>query len=247
LSLIKKIYNEAVIKGNGITIDGKYFSAVKGKHSIWVPGPEMKIPWSYNGKITSFKDWEKGKDAKEIEDRTFNSENRYWDRESLQSIMNEYTIFKKMDDLQLAPPIKGMFYIKNITSDFIPDVLTNDTKGVYGYYMRDAYKMEQQGKYNFNDNDLADNYGYYRVDYLPDRFENHIEPLLIISAGAKGDMRKEDNIIKGYLIDIRRSIFDMMTLKDLPEDAYKEIEYRENDIDGLKKKIKKLKGVFTNG
>jgi hypothetical protein len=237
LSLIKKIYNEAIIEGNGITIDGKFFSITKGKHSIWVPGPEMKIPWSYNGKITSFKDWEKGKDAKEIENRTFNSENRYWDRESLQSIMNEYTIFKKMADLQLTPPINGMFYIKNITSDFIPDALTNDSKGVYGYYMRDAYNIKETGHYTFNE--VADSYGYYKVKHLPDRFENHIEPLLDISDGAKGDMKKEDNIINGYLIDIRRSIFDMMTLKDLPEDAYKEIEYKEHE-DGLKKKIKKL-------
>jgi hypothetical protein len=245
LALIKKIYNEAIIKGNGITIDGKFFSLIKGKHSVWAPGPEMKIPWSYNGKITSFKHWEKGKDAEEIKNRTFNSENRYWDRESLQSIMNEYTIFKKMADLQLAPPIKGMFYIKNITSDFIPDVLTNDTKGVYGYYMRDAYKIKDQGHYTFNC--IPSAYGYYDTEHLPDRFEKHIEPLLVISPGAKGDMKKEDNIINGYLIDIRRSIFDMMILKDLSEDAYKEIEYKENDIETLKKKIKKLKGVFTDG
>jgi len=244
LSLIKTIYNEAIIEGNGITIDGKFFSAVKGKHSIWVPGPELKIPWSYNGKITSFRDWEKGKNAEEIEDRTFNSENRYWDRESLQSIMNEYLIFKKMADLLLAPPIKGMFYIKNVVSDFIPGTLTSDSKGVYGFNIRNAYNMGESGHYTFNE--PANSYGYYKVDYLPDRFEKHIEPLLDISDGAKGDMRKEDNVINGYLVDIRRSMFDNMTLKDLDENAYKEIEYRD-DVEEIKKKIKNLKGVFTHG
>ena len=239
MKLIKKIYNEAVIQGNGITIDGKYFSIIKGKHSIWIPEPEMKIPWSWNGKITSFRDWEKGKDAEEIKNRTFNADNRYWDRESLQSIMNEYLIFKKMSELLLAPSIEGMFYIKNITSDFIPGTLTNDSKGIYGYYMKDAYKIEGGGHYTFSE--PANSYGYYADASLPDRFTNHIEPLLDISDGAKGDMLKEDNVINGYIIDIRRSMFDMMQLKDLPDDAWKQIEHRENNIDDLKKKIEKLR------
>ena len=241
MSLIKKIYNEAIIEGHGITIDGKFYSIIKGKHSIWIPKPEMKIPWTYNGKITSFKDWEKGKDAEEIKNRTFNSENRYWDKESLQSIMNEYLIFEKMADLQLTPPINGMFYIKNVVSDFISNTLTSDSKGVYGFYIRNAYNIEETGHYTFKE--LADSYGYYKVDYLPDRFEKHIEPLLDISDGAKGDMRKEDNVINGYLVDIRRSMFDNMMLKDLDENAWKQIEYRENDIENLKKKISELKGV----
>ncbi|MBU0777857.1 hypothetical protein KKH23_10885 [Patescibacteria group bacterium] len=239
MGIVNKVYNEAVIEGNSITIDGEKFGIFKGKHSIWIPEPEMKIVWSYNGKITSFRDWDKGDQAKEIADKTFNAENRYWDRESLQSIMNEYLIFKKLAEFQLAVPIKGVFYIKNVVSDFYPGVMTSDSKGVYGYFMRDAYNLKDHGQYRFNEK--PNNYGYYRIDIdLPDRFTNHIEPLLDISDGAKGDMRKEDNVINGYLIDIRRSMFDCMVLKDLPEDAYKEIEYRENDIEGLKKKIAKL-------
>lgn len=238
MSIIKKIYEEAIIEGNGITIDGKYFSAVKGKHSIWVPGPELKIPWSFNGKITPFRDWQKGEYAKEITERTFNSENRYWDKESLQSIMNEYYIFKMMADLLIGPPIKGMFYIKNITSDFIPGTLTNDSKGVYGYYIKNAYSIKDSGHFTFDE--PANSYGYYIDQPIPDRFTKHVEPLLEISDGAKGDMLKEDNVINGYLIDIRRSLFDCMTLKDLDKDAWKEISHRE-DAEGIKKKIEKLK------
>lgn len=238
MALIKKIYNRAAMAGDRIDIDGELFSVQKGKHSIWIPGPEMKIPWSWNGKIISFKDWDKGKQAKEIQDRTFNAKNRYWDKKSLQSIMNEYLIFKKMAKLQIAPPIIGMFYIKEISSDFYPNVITNDTKGVYGYYMKNAYNVKEKGHYTFNEN--PSKYGYYNNDIpLPDRFEKYIEPLLDISDGAKGDMRKEDNIINGYIIDIRRSMWDMMTLKDLPKDAWKQISHREN-MEEIKKKIFKL-------
>ena len=238
MKLIKKIYNEAIIEGNGITIDGKYFNIVKGKHSIWIPKPEMKIPWSYNGKITSFRDWNKGEQAKEIQDKIFNADNRYWDVGSLQSIMNEYLIFKGLSELLLAPPIKGMFYVKNMVSDFYPGTTVCDSKGVYGYFMRNAHKMNESGHYTFTEN--PGKYGYYNDQPLPDRFENHILPLLDISNGAIGDMRKEDNIINNYIIDIRRSMFDMMKLKDLPEDIYKEIEYKEDDVEKLKEKIAEL-------
>ena len=239
MKLIKKIYNEVIIEGNGITIDGEFFSIVKGKHSIWIPKPEMKIPWSYNGKITSFRDWDKGEQAKEIQDKTFNDNNRYWDKRSLQSIMNEYLIFKGLAELVLAPPIKGMFYVKNMVSDFYPGTTVCDSKGVFGYYMRNAYGINETGHYTFTEK--PSNYGYYSSDIpLPDRFTNHILPLLNISDSAKGDMRKEDNVIDGYIIEMRRSLYDMMTLKDLPKDSWKQIEYKENDMEELKEKIAKL-------
>ena len=219
MGIVKKIYDEATIKGDNITIEGKTYKIQKGKHSIWIPEPQMKIAWSYNGKIISFRDWEKGEQAKEIWDRTFNDNNRFWDRESLQSIINEFMVFKELMKYNLTVKFKGIFYIKNVISDFYPGTLVSDSKGVYGYY---------------------------RVKELPDRFENHIEKLLDISDGAKGDLKKEDNVINGYLIDIRRTMWDCMKLKDLPKDAWKQIEYRENDVDMLKKKITKLKPKENN-
>jgi len=68
-------------------------------------------------------------------------------------------------------------------------------------------------------------YGYYESENLPKDFEKEIMPHLELSKGAIGDMKKSDNIINGYIIDIRRTMWDMMKMKNLNyEDNLKELE-----------------------
>lgn len=221
--LLKKVYEECTIKDNYMTLDTENYGVKKGKHAIWVPLLSGKIVWSFQGKITPFNDWEKGSDVESISSKKY-YEGDGFEKESLQSIVNEYKIFELMASKGYSPKVNGIFYIKCVTSDFLKNEMYTDTKGVYGIYIDDAYKYNERGNYVFGEIEPNDR-GYYDTETLPDRFENEISSLLEMSDGAKGDMKKRDNIVNGYIIDIRRTLWDMMKLKDLPEDTYKEIEY----------------------
>jgi 2-polyprenyl-3-methyl-5-hydroxy-6-metoxy-1,4-benzoquinol methylase len=57
--------------------------------------------------------------------------------------------------------------------------------------------------------------------------------LITLSKGAIGDVLKEDNIVNGYLIDVRRSLFDMMTVA--PSSLVKFSKWYEEDPEEVKK------------
>jgi predicted RNA methylase len=230
---INKIFDNLTIRGNCAILDDSEFAIIKGKHSIWIPEKEMKIPWAYNGKITPFS----STIDDEILSRNWNSDNRYWENESLRSICNEFLIFRELNERNLTVGIRGIFFIKNVISNFMGDFEICDSKGMYGYFMEDANRENSKGHFRFDE--LPNKRGYYDVDYLPRRFERLIEPKLNISNGAKGDLRKSENIINGFLIDIRRSMFDMMILKSMEKGIEEKIMYKE-DKEELKKKIEKL-------
>jgi hypothetical protein len=223
VSLLTKIYDTATIKDSYMVLDGNNYGIKKGKHAIWVPLLPGKIIWSFQGKITPFNYWRNGKDQHNIKYKSYyNGEG--FERESLVSIVNEYKIFELMASRGYSPNVHGIFHIRSVTSDFLgssDDKIYTDNKGVYGIFIDDAYKIDKPGRYKFDDE--ADDYGYYRVDYLPDGFENEVLSLLDISEGAKGDMKKRDNVVNGFVIDVRRTLWDMMKLKSLDENLYREI------------------------
>ena len=210
------IYDKIVIKGDKAHFESDEYYVKKGKHSLWIPELEMKIPWSLNGKITSFRDWKKGKDVESITNYTFG--NIKWEVESLQSIMNEYTIFKEFEKVKFSPPMNGIFHIKTCISDFYGKEMYEDRIGLYGYYMEDANKLPK-GKYTFEkfvkkffDRMTFSEWTQKRTDRGKGIF-----------GGALGDLRKIENTINGYLIDVRRSMFDMLKWKDLNTESYKEL------------------------
>jgi len=117
MKLVRKTFNEAVIKGSVMILNGESFKIKKGKHAIWIPHLPGKIIWSFQGKITPFNNWQNGKDSQYI------SYKRYYlgdgfEKESLVSILNEYEIFKLMASKGFSPKVHGLFYIKKVISDF---------------------------------------------------------------------------------------------------------------------------------
>jgi len=193
------LYNLAEIKNNHIILDGQQYRLVKGKHEMWVPDKEMKIVWSFNGKIESYVDWDKGRNRKAIEAQTFN-ELEGWDRGTLKSILDEYYIFSELNRWNMSPGIKGLFYIKNVISDYPLGLENCDSMGMYGFYIQDAKKLE-------------------KGEFTLERFKGQMIDTGLVTASktAMGDLEKDNpsaytniNLINGYLIDVRRTRWDMM-------------------------------------
>lgn len=190
--MMKTFDNLTVKKDGDCFLDGKKVYAIIGKHCIWIPDLELKFVWSFNGRAISFYDWKKGKEAKALCDFTFNDENRGFCKETIDSIKSEVALFKLLSNLKMSPPVSNLVYANTVTSDFLGP-LHCDPKGIYGYHMKDARKLEP-GKFDFSK--LKRNF----ID----------TGILKGSKGAFGDITKSNNIINGYLIDLRRTLWDMV-------------------------------------
>ena len=218
------IFESAEIKDNEIVIDGKSHPLVEGKHELWIPDIGLKLVWSFNGKIESYKDWELGKNKEAIISQQFNSENEGFDFVSLESILQEYSIFEMLAKKRMSPPVGDLCYIKNIISYFPNGAKHCDPKGIYGFFIEDANKLEK---------------GDFSVDKFIKEFVT--TQLIIISKTALGDLRKANNVVNGYLVDVRRTLWDMMqvtTYSNIEEVAYF-MSYVE-DVKELKERISKL-------
>jgi hypothetical protein len=219
-----KIFNLAEIKDKTIIIDGKEYNIKKGKHAIWIPDLEAKIIWTFNGKIESYSAWERGRNKSAIESFTFNDKKdneSNFDNNTLNSVINEYQLMKYFGEIGITPPVGEFFYIKSIISDFFPNTQHCDPIGVYGYFIKDANKLSK---------------GSYSLDKIQELVKNKT---ISASKGALGDIKKEDNIINGYLIDIRRTLWDMVKFNNLDVGMINEIFYKENGEE-LQEKIKNL-------
>jgi 2-polyprenyl-3-methyl-5-hydroxy-6-metoxy-1,4-benzoquinol methylase len=184
-----KIYNKLEIKENNVILDGSKYPAVVSKHSVWIPDLEAKIILSLNGLIESVR-WQFGRNKEKIETHSFYCENNF-STEALRSIINEYTIFDILGDM--SPKPKDFIYIKTVISDiFYPNYA--DPFGMYGFFIEDAMKLSP-GNYSFE---------RFRNDFIK-------TGKIIASPGALGDLEKKaGNLINGYLVDVRRTIWDMM-------------------------------------
>lgn len=106
----------------------------------------------------------------------------------LTSIAHEYTIFHEFAKTQLSPPV-GKIVRFNIVIHKNGKI---DRAGAYGFQMKNANKLPP-GKFTIAD-----------VSNYP----------INGSAAALGDFLREGNVINGYLIDVRRSCFDMVKWTD---------------------------------
>lgn len=213
-----KIYT----KVKKVDIDGKEYNCKIGKHSIWIPQKELKLTWSYNGKIESYLAFNMSHNKEKLVNQSFNG-NVFWDTESLKSIINEYMILRLLSKSKMTTEIGAQIYIRTVMYDHMNnDSMHCDCSGMLGYYMEDAEKQSEKGKFNIEDfKDMFLNLG-----------------IMNASAGAIGDLTKRDNVINGYLIDIRRTLWDMMTMgyidntieKKLIEELTKKIYPSRNDI-----------------
>jgi len=222
---LKKIYNLGTLSSDVLDLDGDKFSVIIGKHCIWIPGLQAKIVWTHNGKIEAYKDWDLGRNHIEILFGKFNEQSKGFDHASAQSIVSEYLLFSKMAELDMAPEVDGLFHIKGFISDMPYGVPSYDCKGKYGYFIKDANRLPG-GSFSMS------------------KFRTHILPILQTppTTAAFGDLEKKGNVINGYLIDIRRTIWDMISIKISYEDLkemWKLLKVRENGEE-LEKDISEL-------
>ncbi len=217
------IYDSAVLideypKNSYVMImDGRAATAVVGKHEIWLPEEKIKVIWSHNGKIESFRDWSKGKNKEEILRGTFGCDSGF-DENSKKSILSEFFFMKELALKNLVPPIGSLIFFRVMISNFPYGVEYCDIYGCYGYRMGNAKDLKS-GKFTF------------------DKYLEAVEEVEI-SDGAKGDILKSSNVVNGYLIDVRRSLWDMPEYVKIKDTSLLDVP----NIDGenLKQKIKGL-------
>lgn len=191
--MLKKVYELGQLEDNKIFLDEKWYKVKIGKHCIYIPELEAKIIWSFNGKIEAYKDWDKGRNAESIRNGTFCSSYYGFDQKALESVANEYLLMELLSNTRMSPPVDGVFYIKNFISKYPYGDYWCDPLGRYGYFVKDAGGLE---------------HGNYNIDKFKDL-------PIIISEGAVGDLeKKKGNFVNGYLVDVRRTIWDMMQLSD---------------------------------
>lgn len=223
--MLKRVYEVAEIGDRWIELDGARYELLKGKHAMYVPETRMKIIWSFNGRIEPFVDWQKGRNADALRSHVFNDGTTGFDPASLDSLLAEYEICRLLAGEGMMPPVDGFFHVKNVISSVLYGERHCDPRGCYGFYIEDARRMGRPGRFD------------------PDRFrERFVDTgILRLSEGARGDLLKPDNLVNGYLVDVRRTLWDMMALGgDAPARLERDrIEYRE-DTEALQGKIRRL-------
>lgn len=105
----------------------------------------------------------------------------------LDSIAHEYAILHALAAEQMAPPLGGWVYFKTVTSEY-DGALRVDPIGAYGYQMQDATKLPP---------------GQFDVDKAK-------ELPIQGSKSAWADVMKPGNVVNGYLVDVRRTAWDML-------------------------------------
>lgn len=226
-----RVFESAEIKGDRIEIDGRAYRLVRGKHALYVPELGLKIVWSYNGRIESYVDWDKGRNAAAILGHTFNDGTRGFDPESLESVINEYLIFEELAAAQMAPPVRGLAFIRNMVSDFLYGSRHCDPRGCYGFFIDDAGRLGTPGRFDLEE---------FRTRYIE-------SGRIRATDNAVGDLQKADNVVNGYLIDVRRTLRDMIQLADRSEfaDVRQAIEQAADEA-ALVRKIRD-KTVYPKG
>lgn len=96
------------------------------------------------------------------------------------NIINELTILTVLNKIKMAPKINGLIYIKNFITNY-PTDSNVDNFGVYGYKMKDVTNLKC-GKFNI-----------HKIKQLPIKCSNEALTDIV------------NNVINGYVIDIRRS------------------------------------------
>lgn len=149
-------------------IDSTAPSAVVGRHAIWLPELQVKVPFQWGGRVTKYQHDEPSYDPAE-------------------TIPHEIAILRALSSEGMAPPIREIVRVETLISEH-PGTFHADPVGAWGYEMADATKLPP-GRFS-----LA------RMRDMP----------ITGSPGAWGDVAKPGNVVNGYLVDARRSAWDML-------------------------------------
>jgi hypothetical protein len=127
------------------------------------------------------------------------------------SIPHELAILRALAACGLAPPIGEVVFIETVISEH-PGAWHADPCGAWAYEMVDATTLPPGG------------FDVRRMRELP----------IAGSPGAWGDIEKPGNVVNGYLVDVRRSAWDMLTWTGggLPE-----LPRPEQDLEELRARV----------
>src|SRR5574343_141968 len=132
-------YKLLEIDGKSVKIDGKIFSAIYGKHEIYLPEKEEKIIFSIRGKTIPYKECVKKKE-KINNGSIFNGNN--WNEVYIQNIENEYSLLKFFESKNYSPKIGDMIFFEKCIS-IMGDYIIIDDVGVYGYKMKNVNNIQK--------------------------------------------------------------------------------------------------------
>jgi hypothetical protein len=144
------------------------FAAVVGRHAVWLPDLQVKIPFQWGGRVTKYQRAEPGYDPAE-------------------TIPHELAILRELAARGMAPPIGDLVRVDTLISYHL-GAWHADPCGAWGYEMADARRLPP-GRFSIE-----------RMRALP----------IAGSPGAWGDVAKPGNVVNGYLVDVRRSAWDML-------------------------------------
>lgn len=113
-----------------------------------------------------------------------------------ETLPHELAILRALAAEGMAPPVRDIVYAETIISDH-PGAWHADPCGAWGYEVADVERLPL-GRFDID-----------RMRALP----------IAGSEGAWGDVKKPGNVVNGYLVDVRRTAWDMLqwTGGDLPE------------------------------
>lgn len=150
-------------------IDATRAEVVAGRHALWLPNLQLKIPFAFGGRITKYRHDEDGYDPAE-------------------TIPHELAVLRALGAQDMAPPVGNLVYIETLITEHT-GAWHADPCGAWAYEMADATRLPP---------------GRFRLDRM------RAMPI-VGSSGAWGDIGKPGNIVNGYLVDVRRSAWDMLT------------------------------------
>jgi SAM-dependent methyltransferase len=153
-------------------VDATAPGAVVGRHAIWLPELEVKVPFQWGGLVTKYQHLEPGYDP-------------------AATLPHELAILRELAHEGMAPPIGELVRIDTLVSEH-RGAWHADPCGAWGYEMADATALPP-GRFSIE-----------RMRELP----------IAGSDGAWGDVAKPGNVVNGYLVDVRRSAWDMLRWTD---------------------------------
>lgn len=151
-------------------IDTTAPGVIAGRHSVWCPELEVKVPFQFSGRITKYKHTEP-------------------DHDPAQTIPHEVAILRALAAESMAPPIGEIAYVETLISEHL-GAWHADPTGCWGFEMADARRLPP-GSFSLE-----------RMKELP----------IAGSPGAWNDIGVpgRDNVVNGYLVDVRRTAWDML-------------------------------------
>lgn len=157
------------------TLDLTSPNTVVGRHAVWLPKQQIKVPFQFGGKIQKYQ---------HPHEATY----------PLGLLGEEVAMLRALAAEHMAPPIGQWVYFKTIISEH-PGGWWADPCGAYGYEMVDAHALPP---------------GQFSMERMQS------SGLISGSPGAWQDLKKDGNVINGYLIDAHRSGWDRLRWEGAP-------------------------------